>query len=338
MSNRDNSTCNRGFSLVEFMVAIVLGSIIIGGAVSVYLASKNSYNEVEQVAELSENGRFALQVLNDSLRHIGFFGAAHPSDVRQDAALDAVTGDCTGQAAAYVTNTPLFVVQASGSGEAFGCITDAVPTSDVLVIKSVLPSPLYDADPDDPNAPRDGVISFPPGQWSNRESYIIANNEAGILLDGADTPPDVRTGNEFALGVAWPYRLQVFYLRAGNVPTLSRKVLRWDIGVGAMAIDDEDLVSGVENLRLRFGFDSDNDGEVDSYDYSAAIAANEWDRVQAVEAFILMRSAVQDPGYVDSKTYRVGDVSVTPGDSFRRMLVHGSVSLRNPKLAVRGEL
>ena len=67
---------SRGFSLVEFMVAMVLGLIIIGGAISVYLASKNSLTEVEQVAAVSENGRFALQVLNYATKNVGFFGGA----------------------------------------------------------------------------------------------------------------------------------------------------------------------------------------------------------------------------------------------------------------------
>ena len=68
----------KGFSLVELMVAMVLGFIVIGGAISVYLASKRSLTEVEQVATLSENGRFALQLLGYSVRHIGFYGGANP--------------------------------------------------------------------------------------------------------------------------------------------------------------------------------------------------------------------------------------------------------------------
>ena len=61
------------------MVAMVLGFIVIGGAISVYLASKRSLTEVEQVATLSENGRFALQLLGYSARHIGFYGGPTPT-------------------------------------------------------------------------------------------------------------------------------------------------------------------------------------------------------------------------------------------------------------------
>ena len=76
--NRDNATASvmTGFSLVEFMVAMVLGFIVVGGAISVYLTSKNSFTEGEQVAQLADNARFALQVMGNSSRHIGFFGGS----------------------------------------------------------------------------------------------------------------------------------------------------------------------------------------------------------------------------------------------------------------------
>lgn len=334
---------HHGFSLVEFMVAMVLGLIIIGGAISVYLASKRSLTEVEQVASVSENGRFALQVLNYATKHVAFFGGASPADIREDGSLGAVAGDCSAPAQAYNTDDAFFAVRASGTPGAsvtvLGCIDDALANTDVLVVKGVVPSPLYDADPDDPNAPRDGVISFPtvPG-WDNQTTYVIANSEVGILLDGADTPPDVRVGNEFAEGVAWPYRLQIFYVRnTPTGPTMSRKVLGWDAGSAAMSIEEEDLVQGVENMRFLFGFDTNNDGEVDTVDNLAAVqAAGAWDNVLSMQAYVLLRSQNADPGYTDEKTYQVGDLSVTPGGSFRRVLLHTEITLRNPRLILRG--
>ena len=333
------SRSSQGFSLIELMIAMVLGLIIIGGAISVYLASKRSLTEVEQVAALSENGRFALQLIGTSARHIGFFGGANPTDIAADASLGSVTGNCTGDAAAYDTSNSIFAVRATGA-TVLGCITDAVPNTDVLVIKGVDPRPQYDADPDDPNAPRDGVISFPAGQWNNQETYVISNSESGILLDGADTLPNVLEGADIPLGVAWPYRLQIYYIsngvaRNGGVPTLSRKVLAWDSG--AMSVATEDLVQGVENLRLLFGYDSANSGNVDTLaNLTEVTAANAWDEVISLQAFILLRSDVIDPNYVNEKTYQLGDISVTPGDNLRRILLHSQIVMRNPRLVLRG--
>lgn len=329
-----NST--KGFSLVELMVALVLGLIVIGGVVSVYLASKRSLTEGEQVASLSENGRFALQLLGYSVRHISFYGGSSPADIRLDSSLGAVAGDCTGDAAAHDTDNSIFAIRAT-SATVVGCITDAVPNTDVLVIKGVGPSPLYDADPEDPNAPRDGVISFPAGEWNNQKTYVISNSESGILMDGADTPPDVREGNEFALAVAWPYRLQIYYIRNGATPTLSRKILEWDAGTASMSMQNQDLVQGVENMRFLFGYDTTNDGNVDTLaNLTDVTTADAWSQVTSLQAFVLLRSDVADPNYSNEKTYQLGDISVAPGDTLRRILLHSDIALRNPRLVLRG--
>ena len=330
-----------GFSLLEIMIAMVLSFIVIAGVISVYLASKRSLTEVEQVASLSENGRFALQVLGYSVRHIGFYGGASPADIRMDTALGTVSGNCTGAAAAYDTDNSFFALRAT-SGAVADCIQDAMPGTDVLVIKGVDPRPLYDADPAVVGAPRDG--NFPAAEWDEQQTYVIANSESGMLLDGADTPPDVREGNEFALAAAWPYRVQIFYIRNGATPTLSRKVLSWDAEELSMSMKKtQDLVHGVENMRFLFGYDSNNDGKVDTLANLDGVnslgnagdlnSADAWSRVASLQAFLLLRSDVSDPGYTNAKTYMLGDDPIQPPpDGVRRILLHTDIALRNPGL------
>jgi type IV pilus assembly protein PilW len=342
----------RGFSLIEFMIAILLGTILISGAVSVYLASKRSYVEVEQVGALSENGQFALQTLKDSMRHVGFYGPSRPGDITEDTNLGTVANDCTGIAAAYDLDNYFFLARTTGDpGTAFGCITDAVTNSGVLVVKYLVPRPTSDADPDDPNAPTDGDLSFPAPLLAT-ETYAIVNSEYGMLLDGADsaTAPDVREGETFARGVAWPYRFEVYYVRkvplgSGFMPTLARKILSWN--GASMDVLTEDLVEGVELFYLRFGIANAATGEVESYtsvgdlDTAGNLAAG-WGLVDSIRVFVLVRSAAEDPLYTDAKTYNLGDVVITPSSNanypvnVRRLMMQGSVSLRNPKLVIRG--
>ena len=335
---------NSGFSLIEFMVATVLGLIITAGAISVYLVSKRSFIKAEQVAAVSENGRFAMQLLSSSVRHAGFFGGASPSDIR--GGVLTVDDDCSGDAAAYLVNRPFFAQNASGAA-VYGCIDDAQPGTDVLVLKNVEPAPLYDADPDDPNASKDGILSFtrsapmPPATlqapWSERETYVVANTEGGRLIGGGDTAPGVGAGEELASAAAWPYRFQIYYVRNADVPTLARKYLAWDTTEGAMTLQTQDLVQGVENMQFRFGVDSDNDGEVDSFAAAAAVEAdNAWDRVMSLQAFILIRAEQEDPAYTNEKTYSLPSGAITPGDSFRRVLLFSELTLRNPRLVLRG--
>jgi type IV pilus assembly protein PilW len=324
----------RGFSLIEFMVAILLGTILITGAIGVYLGSKRSYTEVEQVASLAENARFSLSVLEESLRHVGFFGAAGPGNILPDGDLGAVTGDCTGGAEAYDVINFFFGVQAGGANM-LGCITDAVPNTDILVIKHLAPDPGYDADPADPTAARDGTISFP-GGLSATDTYVIVNAEQGLIFDGADTAPSVADGEVYANGVAYPYRLAIYYVRdTGGVPTLARKVLQWDTTAGAMTIATQDLVEGVENMHFLFGEDNDLDGEPDVFANQATVT--DWSQVLVVRAFLLVQSTADDLDYVDDRSYQLGDVTVAAAnDNRRRILVQSEITLRNPRLRLRG--
>ncbi len=321
---------NRGLSLIELLIGSFLGFLLIGAVIAVYQASKRSYVESEQVAALAENSRFAELTINHALRHVGFFGASQAIDIIQAPDLDLVVGDCTGAGAAYDLDNVIFAVTNS-DGTALGCIDDAVPDTDVLVVKRVRAQPYYDADPDDLLAARDGVISFPSG-LRDEHTYVIATHMSGLLFDGADTPPLVDDTGDYKDGIAWEYALEIYYIRDGVIPQLSRKFLEWD-GTD-MTIGTENMVEGVEQMRLLFGYDSTDNGEIDTYTDAAGVT--DWGAVHSIEAFLLVRSAERDLQFEDTRTYTLAGDEYTPGGNFRRLVVHSRVSMRNPKLRIRG--
>lgn len=68
---------HRGFSLIEMMIALVLGLILILGLVQVFSASRASYALSEGLSRVQENGRFAMDYLQRDLRMAGHFGCAN---------------------------------------------------------------------------------------------------------------------------------------------------------------------------------------------------------------------------------------------------------------------
>jgi len=68
----------RGFSLVEIMVAITLSLILLGGVLAVMYSSKVTYLQNDRVARIQENGRAALELILRDLRGAGFPGCAQP--------------------------------------------------------------------------------------------------------------------------------------------------------------------------------------------------------------------------------------------------------------------
>lgn len=353
MSELGTGSRQAGFSLVELMVGLTLGLMLIAGAVSIYLATSQSYREVEQVAALTENARFAEQIIGESLRHMGFLGEVTANRVEEDPGLTAPAGDCTtpAEAGAYDLGQLGYAATVDSSGNALGCITDGVEGTDVLVIKRTLPQP-FSSGPRvrDPNDPPSGTIDTP-GPLENGRTYVMTTGIAGRMFEGSNASPTVPTigaGGEFPGGTAWAYQYEVFYIRQespADVPMLSRRVLSYNASTDAMEFTTEDLVEGVENLQLLFGYDSEFNapdpntpgyGEVDTYEDPSSIGGN-WPGIESVEVFMLVRSATRDAQYTDAKTYRLGDVTVNAqNDNFRRLLSFTSVSLRNLKLMLRG--
>lgn len=62
----------RGFSIVELMIALLLGLILLGGVIQVFLSSRQTYSANEAMSRMQENGRFALEFIARSARLSGY--------------------------------------------------------------------------------------------------------------------------------------------------------------------------------------------------------------------------------------------------------------------------
>ena len=163
----------------------------------------------------------------------------------------------------------------------------------------------------------------------NSKVYLAGNRESGVLAFGNEIPIYPAGGEA---RVAWPYQLEIYYIRDLEIPTLSRKVLMWK--ESGLTLDNEDLIEGVENLAIKIGIDSDFDGNVDIFE-NIQSSPTEWNAVEALEIYLLLRSAYPDANYVNNKTYSLPDGDFTPSlnqKHYRRLLLHSTILLRNVKL------
>ena len=321
MKTDPRKRCN-GFTIVELMVALLVSSLLTVAILNLFTASNRSYKDTDRSARLQGNARFAIHALKQDLSLVKFFAGVQSYNIVNDGSLGVVSDDCSGAAAAYDYSKPLLAMQSDSSGDAYGCITDAVPDTGVLVIKHARALPL------DTTA------------VENSKTYLLANHEVGVLYDGADTAPLAQVPE----GRAWEYLVYVYYIRkdpdAGKPPVLSRKTLRWN-GT-AMAMQTESIVSGIEEMRLLFGVDSSSDGSLDTFLEAATINASttyDWDDVGAVQINLLVRTDEEDHFFTDTKTYNLGagDAVVSPGDHFHRNVIQTTISLRNSRFSIREE-
>lgn len=64
----------RGVSLVEVMIAMVIGLVLTAGVIQLFLGSKQTYRFHDAVSRVQENARFAIEALNFDIRMAGNLG------------------------------------------------------------------------------------------------------------------------------------------------------------------------------------------------------------------------------------------------------------------------
>ena len=61
----------RGFSLIELMVALVVGLIVVAAAGGIFISNKRTYNATESLGRMQENGRVAFELMAREIREAG---------------------------------------------------------------------------------------------------------------------------------------------------------------------------------------------------------------------------------------------------------------------------
>lgn len=87
MNNRNKyptkSYANRlmGITLIEVLIAMVLGLLLLSGAISLFINNKRVFKENDQMGRLQESARFSIELLTKDIRSAGFIGCHH--DINQ---------------------------------------------------------------------------------------------------------------------------------------------------------------------------------------------------------------------------------------------------------------
>jgi type IV pilus assembly protein PilW len=106
--------------------------------------------------------------------------------------------------------------------------------------------------------------------------------------------------------------------------------------------NDEQLVEGIENIRILYGFDNDGDDTPDTFLSADKVTSLMWDnqefqRLVALKVYLLVRSTQEDKSYKNVTQYQLGDKDTNAKipvkeDHFRRKVLSTTVVLENPIL------
>ena len=71
----------RGFTLVEVMVALVIGMAILLALSTFFANNSGNQNELERSTRQIESARFAIDLIAEDLQHAGFYGEFSPDSL-----------------------------------------------------------------------------------------------------------------------------------------------------------------------------------------------------------------------------------------------------------------
>lgn len=81
-----NESTQKGLTLIEIMIALLIGVFLLGGVINIFINSQQTYRMQEGLSRLQENGRFAMDFITRDVRMSGYWGCLNPSAVDVDIA------------------------------------------------------------------------------------------------------------------------------------------------------------------------------------------------------------------------------------------------------------
>jgi type IV pilus assembly protein PilW len=309
----------RGVSLIELMVAMVISLVLIGGAIQVYSFSRQNYEINESVVRLQETARYALSVLEPDIRMANSWGLSKGAGfVVSDPDLLPAT-NCGDDFARIVTAS----LEGTNNQYSLECAADgagAVTSADTLIVRR--------------------ASTAPPPATTGR--LLVCSTRSSIqLVDNSSTCTAAPFGqvNDLLVNAYYINRDSKFL---AGWPALHR----WGLENPAKLTDVE-LVPGVEDMQIQFGIDlTGNLGIATGYVNPGEVP--EGAQIVSVRLWLLVRAETPEQGYDNEETYEYGDrlqasggttsdlnatdadkAAYKPDDHFRRLLVSRTILVRN---------
>jgi type IV pilus assembly protein PilW len=343
----------RGFSVVELMVAMAISLLLLGGVISIFVSSKGSYETNERLSRIQESGRFALNTIMGDLRASGFVGCA-----RQPTYLSTSLNNASTLQWNFLGG-PVAGFQATGTNTWAPAMDSSVPSpssgSDVLVVRgpvrerAMLPlsadlgaatNSLQVAAGSVGIAGGDIVLAYSceaisvfqvSGYATSTGVIAHAANFSGHVPGNANNT--VNYSYRRAVTHVVPVETVVYFVAPAaritdtSDPAPAGTTSLWRLR-GINPADAQELVEGIEQIQIQYGVDTTGDSIVDIY--RTANDVTDWTDVISVSVALLVRSVDENGVDTDRRSYDVLDVTVAaPGDRRLREVFTATASIRN---------
>ncbi len=327
----------RGLTLVELMVALVMGLVLLGGVVTVFVANKETYRVQDALARIQENGRFSLSLLTRELRTSGLMGCStlKPLSKPRNTVRDGSLFPAGSRFADYERPVDGFEAISTSTWsppldpQFAGLTPQPAGGNDVLLVRVV--------DGNEERVASHGATTAPlvvqgASRLQVNDLAIVSDCQGAAVfqvtgVSGSTITHGVDLGKQYpsaaTVAEVQEIRNTAYYVAPSNV-SAEPALWRWD-GINAA----QEMAEGIERMQVRFGVDINGDQAVDQYDTANQVeTANNWGNVISVRISFVVRSP--DQNVTDgAQTYVLDGTPQTAADSRLRQVFTTTIAVRN---------
>lgn len=349
----------KGLTLVELMIAVVLGLILVAGVIQIFVANKQTYRVTDAQSRLQENARFALEVLTRDIRSAGYSGcrAIERMNVNQIAKAPVpspmsentiILGSEADSATSWSPALPIELGTVVGGTDVISlqhgtscgaALNDNIGSTDgdiqIVAANSCRISAndiLMIADCEDAHIFRASEVT------TVSDIQNINHDDRSNLADNfcksyATTPPasGACSAGESKLynydAEVFKFSALTYFIRLGanGDPAL----WAYDQSVITGASNPSELVEGIEDLQVLYGADDNDDDIVDRYVTAKVINdANDWDKVISAQINILAQTLDTNLTTSNQSVHFNGS-TITGSDGRLRRIFSSTIAIRN---------
>jgi type IV pilus assembly protein PilW len=354
--------------MVELMVAITLGLLLTGAVISVFIGSRTAYQQTSGVGEMSDSGRFALNLIGESVRSAGnlacnsamsatsqtllginLFASNFGQGIAGFEAIGTGPGGAIALPAVPVAGAPNNWnpnLDPAMTGAIPGPLGLPVQGSDVLVVRSSVPrvAPVYTTADVAPGAVNVFVTTLPPppaNVITATQYAAIADCTKSVIFQVAavanGAPANVNLNGALPIGfsagaLVTPLTTTVYYIGTGSDGDSS--LWRLEQVNGPAFAAPEELVPDVENMQVLYGIDPAGTQTAAAYVTADQVGAT---NVVSIQVALLVASPPGNKPVVVPPAFNMlgtpagaPPVAVTvPGDNRSRQVFYATINLRD---------
>jgi type IV pilus assembly protein PilW len=346
MSPRTLPARMKGLTLIELMISMTIGLATIAAVGWVYLGTMQTYRTHDALSRLQEGARHTFEVIAKDLRMTGVTGCSWATNMNV-----VKNADTTWYASLFTQ--PLISVEQNGAGETEFSDALRVLHADVskeyIVANHNTGTSTIELTADHDIGDGQLLIATDCVHVSVFQASAAAGKTVTHLAGTGPGNDATQLGSP--LGSAYTYgpgsrlyklHAATYYVdeNPAGVPSLYRLS---PSGAGGV-LEAEELVEGVEDLRVTYGVDTSSppDGETDTLvgvpyltatEVTNAVAlgpaADRWNRVVSIRISLLMRT-IEDRVVPETQLYSYnGAANIDPGDRRLRKVFTHVIKLRN---------